>query len=139
MIRRAVASDMDRIIALCRTHHAEQRRIGNRNFDWPFDPARVSLTVAHALRSKDWLCLVDGADALLIAHTYQDPLGGPLVAIERIIRGDLNEMVRRYEDWARLSGCVRAVLSTTHRHKAFERLYGRIGYALAETVYSKDL
>jgi hypothetical protein len=139
MIRRAMASDMDRVIRLCRDHHAEQQAIGNPNFDWPFDPARVSLTFAHAISSNDWLCLVDGGPSLLLAHTYQDPLGGPLVAIERILRGDLNEMVRLYEDWARAKGCVRAVLSTTHRHRAFERLYRRLGYALAETVYSKAL
>jgi hypothetical protein len=138
MIRAAEPADIPRIVTQCRRHHAEQQAIGNPNFDWLFDPVVVSMTIKGAVESAGWLCLV-GGNNLLLAHVCNDPLGAPRFAFERVIRGDLNCLVPAFEKWGRAMGCLRSVLSTTHRHAAFARLYRRHGYALAETVYTKAL
>jgi len=139
LVRPATRDDIARIVSLVKVHHTEQQEIGNPNFNWKFDPARVSMTVAGAILTKDWLCLHAGSNLLLANVIFHDPFGAPPYAMERIIRGNLDILIPMFEDWARLQGCKTVVLSTTHRHEAFERLYGKFGYGLAETVYAKAL
>jgi len=139
LVRPATRDDIARIVSLIKLHHTEQQGIGNLNFNWEFDPARVSMTIAGAILTKDWLCLYGGSNLLLANVILHDPFGAPPYAMERIIRGNLDILIPVFEGWARDQGCVTTVLSTTYRHEAFERLYGKFGYGLAETVYAKAL
>jgi hypothetical protein len=126
-------------VSLIKDHHSEQNEIGNPNFNWEFNPARVSMTVAGAIITKGWLCLYGGSNLLLANVILDDAFGAPPYAMERIIRGNLDILIPEFEDWARSQGCKKTIISTTHRHAAFERLYGKFGYDLAEAVYAKAL
>jgi hypothetical protein len=139
LVRSATRDDIARIVLLVKSHHDEQKEIGNPNFNWQFDPARVSMTIAGAIITKGWLCLYGGSNLLLANVVLDDPFGAPPYAMERIIRGNLDLLIPVFEKWAQDQGCRTTVLSTTYRHEGFERLYGKFGYALAETVYAKAL
>lgn len=137
MIKVAQVQDMDSILAMCRSHHDEQK------FEWPFSPERISMVVANAIYNDDWLCLT-GPKCLLIARIVDDcEFGSPAFALERIFRSSSREyssqILDYFEDWAKSRGCDRAILGTTHRHDAFQRMYRARGYDLAETLFCKKL
>lgn len=132
MIRPATRDDIPALVSFCKRHH------GEKGFDWPFDPAKLSLTLAGALASDAWLVLI-GEDAVFIAVSYECPLGSGMLARELIVRGDLSEILPVYEAWARRGGVREAALGCTEKPEAFARLYGRHGYARAETIFTKKL
>ncbi len=132
MIRKAQRSDIPALIALCKRHHEEKKIVR------PFDPVRLSMTLAHAIQTDDWLVLI-GEGAILIAMTFDCPLGSGRLTKELLVRGPLAEMVPLYEAWARVRGSVECSLGCTERPEAFARLYGRHGYRLAETIFTKRL
>lgn len=136
MIRAAGRADIPAMLEILKRHHEEH------DFAWPFDPARLSLTLTHAIEAEDWLCLC-GEGALLLASAYESPMGAGRLAVEHIVRatqpGQFREMLAAYEAWARKQGCRSVSLGCVRRHNAFSRLYGRHGYSIAETTFVKAL
>lgn len=136
MIRVAARADIPAMLELLKLHHAEH------DFGWPFDPVRLSMTLAHAIEADDWLALT-GEGALLLASRYESPMGAGRLAVEHIVRaalpGQFRELLAAYEDWARGQGCTSVSLGCVRRHNSFARLYGRNGYSIAETVFVKAL
>ena len=136
MIRPAVASDISQLLLLLKHHHQEY------GFAWPFDPVRLSMTLSSAMASPMQLLLI-GDCCMVFASCLDSPLGAGRLAIEHIIRcelpGHFDNLLDAYETWARSKGCRESSLSCTDRHSTFARLYGRRGYQLAETTFSKAL
>lgn len=136
MIRPAEHADIPDILGLLKRHHEEH------GFVWPFDPARLSLTLTHAIEADDWLVLTDDG-ALLIASAYESPMGAGRLAVEHIVRtaksGQFREILAVYETWAREQGCRSVSLGCVRRHNAFSRLYGRHSYSMTETIFVKAL
>jgi hypothetical protein len=135
MIRLAVRDDMPALLAALRDHHEEHA------FAWRFDPALLSMTLAHAIDAPDWMVLTGGG--LLLAQAFDSPLGAGRLAVEHVVRagvpGAFDEIVAAYEAWARAQGCRQTALGCIARHDTFARLYARHGYALAESVFVKPL
>lgn len=135
MIRRATRDDIPAMLSSLRKHHAAHA------FAWPFDRVRLSVVCAHAIEADDWLALV-GDGALLLARWFDCEFGSGRHAIERALwseRGQGPVMISEFERWARDAGCVDASLSCMRRPDAFARLYGRLGYRIAETTFVKTL
>jgi hypothetical protein len=136
MIRRATSQDVARIVELFKLHHAE------KGFEFPFNPARVSLAISNAITAKESLVLI-GPSSVLMASCFDSPFGAGRLAIEHAVRAGTNdefkEILSQYEQWARAQGCDRLSLSCTDRHATFARLYRRHGFALAESTFSKAL
>lgn len=136
MIHEAERPDIPAMLGLLKTHHVEHA------FAWPFDPVRLSMTLAHAIEADDWLALT-GDGALLLASSYDSPMGAGRLAVEHIVRaakpGQLREMLTIYETWARKHGCASISLGCVRRPNTFARLYGRHGYSIAETIFVKAL
>lgn len=135
MIRWAVRDDIPAMLTSLRKHHAAH------GFAWPFDRARLSVVCAHAIEADDWFVLV-GDDALLLARWFDCEFGSGRHAIERALwseRGQGPALIAEFEQWARAAGCVDAALSSMRRPDAFARLYGRLGYHMAETTFVKPL
>lgn len=124
------------MLEILKRHHEEH------DFAWPFDPARLSLTLTHAIDADDWLVLT-GDGALLLVSAYESPMGAGRMAVEHIVRaaksGQFRSILPVYEAWAREQGCRSVSLGCVRRHNAFSRLYGRHGYSIAETVFVKVL
>jgi GNAT superfamily N-acetyltransferase len=134
-IRPATCDDIPAMLSALRKHHAAH------GFEWPFDRVRLSIVCAHAIDAPDWLALVDD-DALLLARWFECEFGSGRHAIERALwseRGQGPALIAEYERWARATGCVDAALSSMRRPDAFARLYGRLGYRVAETTFVKPL
>lgn len=124
------------MVRMCRQHHAE------KGFTFPVNTARVSVTLSNAIASPDALALV--ADhGMLLATCFDSPFGAGRVAVEQMVRATrphlFNEFLEHFEHWARSRECASISLSCTDRHAAFARLYGRRGYSLAESTFSKAL
>lgn len=136
MIRHAVRDDIPAMLSLLKRHHTEHA------FSWPFDAVRLSMTLANAVEADDWLALT-GDGALLLASSYESPMGAGRLAVEHIVRaakpGHLREMLTIYEAWARDQGCQSVSLGCVRRHNTFARLYGRHGFTMAETIFVKAL
>lgn len=132
MIRVATSADIPALLKHCRDHHNEKA------FPFPFDAVKVSMTLSSAIASADWLVLI-GPKSVLLAMCFDDVFGGGKYAFERLVRGDLNELLPRYEQWARDMGCRTASLASLERHEVFARLYRRSGYRLSESVFTKVL
>jgi GNAT superfamily N-acetyltransferase len=135
MIRRATRDDIPAMLVSLRKHHATHA------FAWSFDRVRLSAVCAHAIESDEWLALV-GDRALLLARWFDCEFGSGRHAIERALwaeRGQGASLIAEYEQWARDAGCVDAALSSMRRPDAFARLYGRLGYRMAETTFVKPL
>lgn len=135
MIRRAARDDIPAMLTSLRKHHAAH------GFAWPFDRVRLSVVCAHAIEADDWFVLV-GDDALLLARWFDCEFGSGRHAIERALwseRGQGPALIAEFEQWARAAGCVDAALSSMRRPDAFARLYGRLGYHMAETTFVKPL
>lgn len=135
-IRRAVRGDIPALVLICKRHHKEEK------FGWPFDPAQISMTLAHAIDAADWLCLT-GNKSILLASAYISPMGAGRIAVEHIIRseraGQFDALRNAYEAWARSLGCVMTSLGCTSNVPAFARLYRRGGYRHGETIFVKVL
>lgn len=133
MIRLATRDDIPAMLTSLRKHHAAH------GFAWPFDRVRLSVVCARAIEAEDWLALVsDGA--LLLARWFDCEFGSGRHAIERALwseRGQGRALISEFERWARDAGCVDAALSSMRRPDAFARLYGRLGYHMAETTFVK--
>lgn len=135
MIRPAVVADVSNLVAAFKAHH---RGMG---VDWPVDTAVLAATFRRAIAEPDWLCLT-GEGCLLLAVSFDSPLGAGRLAQELCVSasaGNLDAVIKLYEDWARSRGCRRASLGCEQRHATFARLYGRRGYALAESNFMKVL
>lgn len=134
MIREAKPEDIPALLEHCRAHHREKA------LPFPFDAVKLSMTLSGAINSPDWLVLI-GPRSMLLAFCFDDLFGGGRYAFERLIRADndLEELLARFEGWARGQGCLTASLASLERHETFARLYRRHGYRLAESVYSKVL
>lgn len=135
MIRPAVLADVPDLVAAFVAH---QRSMG---CDWEIDEAVLATTFAHAVAAPEFLCLT-GDGCLLLAVSFISPLGAGLLAQELCLSAlpqNRDELIGMYEDWARSRGCRKSALSCDRRHAAFARLYGRSGYAIAESTFSKVL
>jgi hypothetical protein len=134
VIREAVSDDLPALIKHCKDHHQEKQ------FSFPFDPVRISMTISNVIASPDWLVLI-GDRSALIAFSFDDVFGSGKHASERLLRADnnLEELLDHFEKWASQLGCVTASLASLERHEAFARLYGGRGYQLSESVYTKAL
>jgi GNAT superfamily N-acetyltransferase len=136
VIRDAVRADIPALVSLARRHHEEN------GFPFVFNAARLSITLALAIAQPDWLCLT-GNRCVLLAFSFESPLGAGKLATEFLLRaerrGDMKELVTRYEAWARGRGCVQATLGCTSKPEVFARLYRPFGYTFAETVFAKRL
>lgn len=135
MIRRAFFSDVPDLVALFEQQHQEM------GCAWSINKTKLAETFAHAIGSPDWLCLT-GDGCLLLAACFESPVGAGKLAQEiaySATPSDSDEVIRLYEQWARAKGCRSASLSCERKHNAFARLYGRRGYSIAETTFSKVL
>jgi len=135
MIRRATRDDIPAMLASLRKHHATHR------FQWQFDRVRLSVLCASAIEADDCLALV-GDGALLLARWFDCEFGSGRHAVERALwseHGQGPTLISEFEQWARSNGCVDAALSCMRRPDAFARLYGRLGYRVAETTFVKAL
>lgn len=135
-IRPASATDIPVMIALFQHHHAEM------GCDWSIDVARLDNTFRQAISNpSSWLCLT-GDGCLLLAMCFENPLGAGRLAMELCFCTPPNrrdELIDRYEVWARENGCRKSSLSFTRRFAAFTRLFRRRGYFLDEMTMSKVL
>lgn len=135
MIRCAALADIPGLVTLFEQNHREM------GCDWKIDKARLAETFALAINSSDWLCLT-GDGCLFLAACFENPLGAGKLAQElafAAIPRRTDEIIQRYERWAKARGCVKASLSCERKHDVFARLYGRRGYAIAETTFNKVL
>lgn len=136
MIRLATREDIPTLIALFEAHQSEM------GCSWSVDRTRLSHTFRYAIASPhSWLCLI-GDGCLFLATCYESPLGAGKLATELCFcvgAEQLGELLQQYEDWARSKGCRAASIACEQRFAAFERLYRRHGYTLAETTTSKVL
>ncbi len=135
VVRIATRSDIPAMLVMLRKHHAAH------SFEWPFDRVRLSIVCAHAIEAEDWLALI-GDDALLLARWFDCEFGSGRHAIERALwsgRGQGRALIAEYERWALANGCVDAALSCIGKPDVFARLYGRLGYHVAETTFVKTL
>lgn len=135
MIREATLADIPDLVEAFVAHHE------GMGCDWPVDAAVLARTFARAVASPDWLCLT-GDGCLLLAVSFDSPLGAGRLAQELCVsasKGNLDIVVGAYEGWARARGCRAISLGCEQRHETFARLYGRRGYARAETTFSKVL
>lgn len=134
-VRPATRDDIPAMLGMLRQHHAVHR------FEWRFDPVRLSIVCAHAIEAPDWLALI-GDGALLLARWFDCEFGSGRHAVERALwseHGQGPALIAGFERWARAAGCVDAALSSMRRPDAFARLYGRLGYRIAETTFVKAL
>lgn len=135
-VRKANRNDIPALLALTKRHHAEH------DFAWPFDPVRLSMTLAHAIEATDWLCLI-GDGALLLAQAFDSPLGAGRLAVEHIVRaaqpGQFAAMLQDYECWARRQGCASMSIGCVRKPRVFARLYGRHGFRPSESTFVKAL
>lgn len=135
VIRPAVLDDITDLVAAFEAHHSSM------GCAWVVDRAVLSRTFAQAIASPDWLCLT-GDGCLMLAVVFESPLGAGRLAQELCVsagRGRFDALLDLYEDWARAKGCQRVALGCEQRHATFARLYGRRGYALAESTFMKVL
>lgn len=135
MIRPATPKDIPALVDLFQKQHAEM------GCSWSIDASTLAGTFSQAITAPDWLCLT-GDGCLLLAACFESPLGAGRIAQELcfcVTPGNLDGLLRFYEDWARSRGCRTASVACEQRHQAFARLYGRHGYALAESTFSKVL
>lgn len=135
MIRLATRDDIPAMLASLQKHHAAHR------LEWQFDRVRLSIVCANAIAASDWLALV-GDGALLLARWFDCEFGSGRHAMERALwseHGQGPALIAEYEQWARDAGCVDSSLSCMRRPDAFARLYGRLGYRIAETTFVKTL
>lgn len=136
MIREASRADIPGMIALFRRHHAAM------GCDWPVDVDQLASTFAVAIDAPaQWLCLV-GDDCLLLAMWFDNPLGAGRLAMEFCFcapPGRRDELIGRYEHWARGKGCRKVSLSFTQRFPAFIRMFRGRGYVPDEMTLSKVL
>jgi hypothetical protein len=136
-MRPARLSDIPGLVALFEKQHSEM------GCPWPIDnKTKLTSTFHLAIASpEDWLCLT-GDESLLLATCFESPLGAGKVAVELCMcaaPGKLDDMIERYEDWAKLKGCKIASLGCDRRFTTFQRLYRRYGYTPAEMTTSKAL
>jgi hypothetical protein len=136
MIRSATTADIPQMIALFRRHHTEM------GCDWSIDVDRLENTFRQAIASPEqWLCLT-GDGCLLLATCFDNPLGAGRLAMEFCFCAPprkLDELMDRYEAWAREKGCRKSSLSFIKRFAAFTRLFRRRGYFPDEMTMSKVL
>jgi hypothetical protein len=137
VIRLAVKEDVGALCALVKRHHAD-----NPHLPWKFDAAAMSMGIATAIAGGPWLCLT-GPGSLFLAVHFDSPIGAGRLAVEQIViaetPGAFDEMRVMFEDWARSHGCVRAAMGCTTKPHVFARLYGKHGYMISETIFSKGL
>ena len=154
MIRRAVASDMDRIIALLRDAHDAgglNDAGGLTGFVVPFHPAYISrLFMAH-VSHRDACCIVldhgGMAQGVLMALAAEHPFGPVRLARETVWWIDLKhrgrsaiQMLDAYEAWAfNEQGCQFAGMAGMGGDPDVAKLYERRGYVRAETHFLKRL
>lgn len=118
-----------------RKHHALH------GFAWPFDRVQLSIVCANAIEADDWLALV-GDGALLLARWFDCEFGSGRHAVERALWAESGQgpsLIAEFERWAHANECVESALSSMRRPDAFARLYGRLGYRMAETTFVKAL
>jgi len=136
LIRSAVREDIPQLVSLFINH---QKAMG---CSWSLDPVRLSMTFSQAIALPDnWLCLTGGG-CLFLASCFESPLGAGKIATELcfcVSSGQLQFVLDQYENWARSKGCISVSLSCMQRFPAFQRLYGRYGYSLAEMTTAKAL
>lgn len=135
MIRRAARDDIPAMLSSLRKHHEAHA------FAWPFDRVRLSIVCAHAIEADDWLALVDDG-GLLLARWFACEFGSGRHAVERALwseRGQGPVLIAEFEQWARSAGCVDSALSCMGKPEVFARLYGRLGYSVAEITFVKSL
>ena len=136
MIRRAVRGDIAALLWILKKVYAEHE------FDWPFDPVFLSVSLASAIADSNNLVLI-GDGSMLWASAFDSPLGAGRVALEHVIRaagpGQFSDILSAYEEWARDKGCVKFALGCVRSHRAFERLYARAGFHVGETWFEKSL
>lgn len=154
MIRRAVASDMDRVVALCRDSR-EGAGFGDPDgltgFTFPFHAAYASrLFMAH-VSHRDTCCIVldhEGvAQGVLMAVASEHPFGPVRFARETLWWIDPKhrgrsaiQMLDAYEAWAfNEQGCQFAGMAGMGGDPDVAKLYERRGYVRAETHFLKRL
>lgn len=136
MIKPATETDIPAMIELFLTQHAAM------GCAWDVDTDVLAGTLYQAVQSPGaWLCLT-GDHCLLLAACFESQVGAGKVATELCMcasAGRLDELIDRYEEWARAKGCRAASLSCDRRFATFERLYRRYGYSPSEMTMSKVL
>lgn len=138
-VRKAGESDRLAVIRLLKDSHAAA------GFTFPFSaPHADALFRAHMERG---LILVAGepAQGVLMASTLDHPFGAGKWAKETVwyiapeARGrSALQMLDAYEAWAREQGCVTIGMASLATNDV-SRIYGRRGYAPAETHFVKSL
>jgi len=153
MIRRAVASDKARVIALLEHSRAAagfDHVDGLTGFSFPFDPAYAERLFLLHLARPESLCLVldeDGeAQGILMAAAYEHPFGPVRLARETVWwiephhRGlAAVRMLDAYEDWAGEQDCDFTGMAGMGADPEVSKLYRRRGYRTAETHFLKAL
>lgn len=136
MIRPATGADIPDMLALFRQHHAAM------GCDWPIDVAQLQSTFATAIAAPaQWLVLT-GDGCLLLAMWFDNPLGAGRLAMEFCFCAPTRrreELIDRYERWARDMGCRKSSLSITRQFAAFARLFRGRGYVPDEMTLSRVL
>ena len=136
MIRAATAADIPDMLDLFRRHHAAM------GCDWTIDAEHLAATFTVAIASPaQWLVLT-GDGCLLLAIWFDNPLGAGRLAMEFCFCAPTprrEELIERYEQWARDMGCRKSSLSITRQFAAFARLFRRRGYVSDEMTLSKVL
>ena len=151
-VRKAVASDRDRVVILLRDSREGagfHDPAGLTGFTFPFDPAYASRLFDLHLSHAQALCLVldiEGrAQGVLMAWASEHPFGPVKLARETVWwidpahRGrSAIQMLDAYEAWAfKEAGCQFAGMAGMGDDPVVAKLYERRGYARAETHFLK--
>lgn len=144
MIRPALPSDRNRVLAMAKAFHAAA------GLPFAFSAPMASMLFDAALVDDDRLCLIyeqDGfAVGVLAAHAAPHMLA-PVKAAHEIMwwiepdhRGQAaNRMLHAYEEWARSRDCVLIHMVGLGSDPVTTKLYERHGYRAAERHFMKPL
>ena len=151
MIRRAVRSDLGRVMDMLRDFHtAAGLDDGANGFAVPFSPAHLERMFLQHILNRRALCLLHVVDdvphGVLMATATEHPFGPVMTARETLWWIDpahrgraAQRMLDAYEDWARHQGCAFAGMAGLGSDPAVGRLYERRGYVAVERNYMKAL
>lgn len=143
VVRRAVAIDSERVVAMARAYHAA----GASPF--PFDEVHAARTFSKLQRDVMSIVLVTGepgaANGMLAASVIVSPVTPQPLATEHIFWVDpdargraATALLDEYERWAVHMGC-RALGLAEMGDVRVRRLYERRGFAPSETTWLKLL
>jgi len=144
MIRHALSSDRNRVLAMAQAFHAAA------DLPFAFSAPMASLLFDAALADDDRLCLVyelEGVAVGVLAAHAAPPMLAPVKAAHEIMwwidpdyRGQAaSRMLHAYETWARSRGCVFIHMVGLGCDPVTSRLYERHGYRAAERHFMKPL